>query len=250
MVDIHCHILPEIDDGASCMDEALEMCRLAVDDGITKIVATPHYNPDLFNTSLKKVPELLSKLKVAVSEAGLPLELFSAAEVALAPGVLEKVRTSSSLTFGGLENQIRYFLAELPANVLPPNWDSYLLSHYSEGLIPILVHPERDNSIAKRPEILDKFIAGGGVLQITAGSITGELGERALHTSAEFLEKGYVHIIASDAHSSGFRKPALSEAARVASDIIGREKAQNLVIKNPQSVLSGLRFSSSENLHC
>jgi protein-tyrosine phosphatase len=158
------------------------------------------------------------------------------AEVAVSPEMPSYLKQGRHLT---LNNNGRYFLAELPPLSVPPNWDTFLLSLLSSGLFPILAHPERNTWFMNHPEALSSAVGRGMMVQITAMSLTGDLGVEARDFSVYLLRHNLVHVIASDAHSADFRRPVLSEAVRLAADLVGPKRAEAMVTSVPASIIEG-----------
>lgn len=233
MIDIHCHILPGIDDGAQTMDASVEMAKIAAGEGISKIVATPHINensPD-FGVIMGRVAELNQRL----GELSVPVDIFGGGEI-VAGMPAEFVRQYSINSNG-------YVLIEFPHTHLPLSSESILNRYVAEGLKPVIAHPERNPSVIKNPGTLIALVnTTGAVVQITSASITGGFGRRIRLCSRYLLKKGIVHIIASDAHSPEFRPPVFSKGLEVAAKIIGRENARKLVYDNPEAVINGRKI--------
>ena len=241
MIDIHCHILPRIDDGPRSIDESLDMCRIAAEDGIQTIVATPHFKKSVYEPDSTEVFEAVKSLQEEVDSEGIGLRLLPGADFAVTSSFLDDIKRIEHLT---INRSKRYFLAELPHSSAPPNWDDHLLSALDDGIVPILTHPERNPSFVKRPESVTRFVHAGGLVQITSGSITGEFGDEVLRTSAYLLSHGLVHVIATDAHSATYRAPLLSRAVAMASDLLGDEAATALVTTIPAAIIEGKPLSS------
>lgn len=236
MIDIHCHILPGIDDGPGTMDESLEMCRIAASDGIKTIVATPHFNPGLYEPHSAEVFKLINALQTRVKEEGFDLRILPGADVTIAPGLQARLKSEMHLT---MNKKGKYIILEFPsANVLP-NWEEFLLSLLHSGIIPIISHPERNAWFIKHPLTLFPVVREGVIVQITGMSITGEFGDDARKCSIFLLKHNLVHVIATDAHSSTFRPPLLTNAVTAAADLIGKDRAQALVTSIPRAIIEG-----------
>ncbi len=234
MIDLHCHILPGIDDGPHDLQETLEMCRLSVAAGMTAVVATPHLYHSMFATTREQILETHGVVREALVSAGIPLELFLGADLHLHPELAGNLTRGEALTLNGGQ----YFLLELPSRLLPPNLEEIVEGLMDTGTIPILTHPERNEVIVRHEKILLDLLAQGCLCQVTAMSVTGDFGKRCEGFSRGLIEAGAVHFIASDAHSTGWRHPGVQEALRVAETLIGPARAGRLVRENPQAVLS------------
>lgn len=243
MIDIHCHILPGIDDGPDSIDESVEMCRMAASDGITVVVATPHFTPGQYMVDSARVYEEASRLSAALLSLDIPVRIFTGADVAISPEVPAQLKSVEHLT---INRTGRYFLAEFPHTHVPPNWEVFLLSIVASGITPVITHPERNLWFMSHPEALYPVVAKGVMVQITAMSLTGEFGEQAQEASLYLLRHNMAHVIATDAHSAGYRPPILSEAADMAAELFGRDKADRLVNATPAAIVDGRPVSLEE----
>jgi protein-tyrosine phosphatase len=234
MIDIHCHILPGIDDGPTEWGESLAMCEMAVRDGIRTIVATPHVNNgSYFNskeTILKKIEELRERIN-----GKFDLEILIGADTHVSFDLVERLQSKEIPAI----NNKNYILLELPHELLPPNLENFIFNMKVAGITPIITHVERTLWIKKHFQILKKFINVGALMQITAMSITGEFGRSAKQWSEKLLKENMVHIIASDSHSINGRPPILSKALNAASSIVGKDDAWAMVNDTPLRVIRG-----------
>lgn len=231
MVDLHAHILPEIDDGAKNLEESLAMCKLAYQDGIRTIVATPHVGkfPNTKETILNKI----SELKQNIISNQIELNLLPGADVEFHPGIFALIEDKSILTI----NNSRYLLLDIPFLLLPPNMEKLLEQIINKGIIPIISHPERCLQIQEEPGILYNLVKLGALVQITASSITGKMGPKPKQTAHFVLKHNLAHIIATDTHGINNRPPILSEAAKLASSIVGKEAALSMATTTPQCII-------------
>lgn len=244
MIDIHCHILPGMDDGPESLDEAVAMCHMAVADGVTTIVVTPHFSPGAHGFSHHNLSEALTRLSTAVQEEGLNLSLLPGTELAVTPELAVQLKQHRFLTINGG----KYFLMEFRPLAMPPNWDTFLISIKESGFVPIIAHPERNLWFMNHPDALVSVVKEGVLLQITAASLTGDMGPEVRDFCIYLLKRNMVHVIASDAHSSGFRPPLLSAAVRLAADLVGAEKAEAMVNSIPAAIIAGRSLQLSEPL--
>jgi len=236
MIDLHCHILPGVDDGPATLEEAVEMCRMAASDGIDTIVATPHFASCVIEWTEEDRAGWIERLVAELRKQGIAMRIAPGAEVAIFPELPALLRTGPLLT---INKNGRYLLAEFPFDSAPPNWDSFLLKVLESGTVPIITHPERNIWFLRHPEAITRIVELGGMVQITAMSVTGGLGDEARKFSAFLLKQNLVHVIATDAHSSVMRPPHLSEAVKAASDLVGAERARALVTSIPAAILEG-----------
>jgi protein-tyrosine phosphatase len=230
MIDIHCHLLPGIDDGATSWQVTLEMCRMAQQDGVTHIVATPHANYE-YNYDRAAHLVLLEELRSRVS--GLSFSLGCDLHLSY-ENIQDVLRHPGRYAIG----DTRYLLVEL-SEYSTCHVARALRDFEAAGLQPILTHPERNPLIVDKPDLLGEFADAGCLFQITANSLTGYWGKRAQQFCAEMLRKKMVHFIASDAHGAKGRTPLLSAAREAATKIVGAAEAEKLVSANPGAVVNG-----------
>jgi protein-tyrosine phosphatase len=242
MIDLHCHILPGIDDGPESLDEAIDMCRAAVADGVKCIVATPHFKPGTYEFTGSRVAEVVNALMAAVQNSRLDIRILPGAEVTVSPEMSANLKVGGYLTL----NHGMYFLAEFSPIAVPAGWDTFLLSFLNAGLTPIIAHPERNAWFIHHPEALAAAVQSGVKIQITAMSLTGAFGIEARDFSVDLLWQNLVHVIASDGHSVDFRPPKLFEAVRLAADVVGRLRAEALVTANPLAIIEGRPIPAME----
>lgn len=233
MIDIHTHILPGVDDGARDIKEALTMARLAVQDGITHLFATPHYG--LYQPmSHQEIAERVAALQAEFDAAGIDLTLLPGYEIRLDDDVFAAWEAHTAGPLG----QSRYVLAEPYFNYYDQRTDALLFEFFERGYIPIMAHPERIGPIQDNLALIDSFLERGGLTQITSHSLTGYHGQRAKQVAQEMLQAGLVHIIASDAHHAYRRTPVLAEAQQIAAKIVGESQAKAMVTTNPMAVVN------------
>jgi len=237
MIDIHCHILPGIDDGPAHMDESLAMARQASADGIHTLVATPHTFNDVYNNPRQRVREEVARLRKALAENKIDIHVCMGSEVHICTGLAQKVLAKEVAT---INDTGRYLLVEFPLHVIPPGSQEELFQLKLSDITPILAHPERNPVFQNHPERLAYFVDMGCLIQITAMSVTGLLGEDAMDCAHMLLEQRQVHVIASDAHSFDKRPLILSPAVDVVARSLGsREEAEDMVIHRPRTILEG-----------
>jgi len=234
MIDLHCHILPGIDDGPENVETALAMCRIAVKDGIRTIVATPHCCDGRYRNDAASILPVYDSLRERIREEGIDLTLNVSGDIHIQPDLSSFLNDNKILCMGG-----RFVLVEMPSEVVPRLIGDFLFHLRVEGISPILTHPERNRMIQRQPAILEDWIRYGGFTQVTAMSFTGDFGPEARGTSFALLDRGWVHCVATDAHSPAGRKPILSKALKLLKSYIGEEGAVCLVKDNPCRILAG-----------
>ena len=232
MVDIHCHILPLVDDGARSWEIAEQMCAMAAGDGITHIVATPHANSQ-YEYDRERFSQLLSQLQDKFNDT---LKFSLGCDFNLSFENLE-VLFASPAQF--LIEGTKYLLIELNNFGIPPGFEQLLFRMTAElQIVPILTHPERHPLLQRHPEQVAPWTDLGCLVQITANSLTGHWGRRAKDAAVWLLKKNLVHIVASDAHDLCHRPPVLSPARNVVAQILDEHSAMELVEINPKLVVT------------
>ncbi|MBZ5548386.1 MAG: exopolysaccharide biosynthesis protein [Acidobacteriia bacterium] len=232
MIDIHCHLLPEVDDGPKSWEVAVEMCRMAAHDGITHSVATPHAN-DRYAYDRVYLTGLLAQLQEKV---GPSLRLSLGCDCHLSYENLERVlERPHSYTIG----ETNYLLVELSNYSVPIQLTDCFVRLGDCGLTPILTHPERNPILQQSPQRILEWAEQGCLMQVTASALTGFWGERPEIIARWLLDHAAVHILASDAHDAKRRVPILSQARQLAEQIVGAEYAQALVEGNPGAIVNG-----------
>jgi protein-tyrosine phosphatase len=229
MIDLHCHILPGLDDGPATIEESLAMAEIAVADGITKIIATPHIQGP--EPTAAEISEVTSTLNRALQEKDIGLEIIPAAEV--------YAMTAPTLLSDRTINKTKYVLIEFPLTHLPAEAGRVIFDLRVNGYRPIIAHPERIPNVIERPELIEALLDDQVYVQITAASPTGRFGPGPKKCARYLLANGLVDFLGSDGHSSEFRKPRLSDGLAAVGKIIGRTEALKLVTDNPAAVLEG-----------
>lgn len=240
MIDLHCHILPGIDDGASDSSVSLAMARAMVAQGVTDVACTPHILPGLYHNSGPAIREATQQLQELLDGEKIPLRLTTGADVHMAPDFIAGLRAGQLLTIA----DSRYVLVEPPHHTAPPQIEDFFFNLTVAGYVPILTHPERLSWVPSRYETIKKLVRAGVWMQITAGSVAGAFGRNALYWSERMLDDGCVHLIASDAHDAERRPPDLAAGRDYVARRVGAEEAQHLVFTRPAGILKDLPPSS------
>ena len=233
MIDLHCHLLPGVDDGAETLAESLEMARTAVADGTVQLACTPHIYPGLYENDGPSIMAAVDRLQKALDEADINLRLLTGADVQLAPDMVEGLKTGRIPTLAGT----RYFLFEPPHHVAPPRMPDMIFRLVAEGYVPVITHPERLTWIEDHYDTVCDAFDGGAWIQLTAGSVTGYFGRRAQYWSERMLDEGRVHLIASDGHNMRRRRPVLSAARDAVAMRLGEAAALDMVRGRPEGIL-------------
>lgn len=240
MIDIHCHILFDIDDGARDVDETMNMCSIAAEDGITAIIATPHYiEGESTNAHLH---DRLSMINHELKNRSMNLCVLPGNEIYLGLDTYEHLKQGRCLSL----NHSRYVLVEFSMMEIAKYVSDALYNLRIKGYIPIIAHPERNVQIMEKPQLLYDFIIEGCLVQINSTSLIGLSGKEARRTAELLLKHRMVHFIASDAHSSKHRKPVLSQALSCADRIWGLGTGDKLININPQAVVDDAEIQIEE----
>jgi len=233
MVDIHCHILPGLDDGADSLETARAMGEMAIADGITHVIGTPHASPD-YAFDPRRVKQLRDDVQ-ALFEGR--LILATGCDFHLSFENLQDIRKDAHrFTL----NQKNYLLVEFADYSIPPSIDQALHELQLAGLHPIVTHPERNPLIRARPERFYRWLRQGCYAQVTAQSLLGRFGEAAQEMAVKWLAAGAVHFVASDAHNVTSRPLKLKEAFDWVAERHGAHVAQALLVENPLAAFEGL----------
>ena len=235
MIDIHCHILYGVDDGADTIAEALQMAKLAYRNGTRVITATPHCNTpgttgNFWNDGLK---ERFIEVKSAIKEAGIPVQLLSGQEIFAKGDVATLLRNGDLITLNGS----RYPLIEFPFKERSETVFEKLQSVIAEGFTPIVAHPERYEFVSENFESLLKIKNMGCLVQVNTGSLQGNFGRGAKLNAKKMLNHRVVDVVASDGHSPFLRTPVLADAHEFISEKYSTELADRLLLRNPKAIL-------------
>ena len=231
MIDIHCHILPEVDDGPKSWEIAETMCRIAWQDGIRHMVATPHAN-DRYFYDRAYLSQLLRQLQERIGPSP---QLSLGCDFHLS---YDNMQAALQTPEQWCIANTRYLLVEFSNFGIPPAIDDWLVQMCGRDITPIITHPERNPILQKTPERILLWKESGCAVQITASALTGSWGDRAGEIARSLLKKDAVHFIATDSHDTTRRPPILSKARRVVEKEFGTGRARALVQDNPAAVLS------------
>lgn len=233
MLDLHCHMLPGIDDGAVDLEMALAMARMAVADGIHTVACSPHIYPGLYENDATGIRAAVRALQVELDAHGIALRLLDGADVHLEPGLASAVRSGRVPTLAGS----RYLLLEPPHHVAPPRLEETVFDLLVDGLVPVITHPERLTWIEDQYPVFERLVKGGAWMQLTAGSLTGRFGRRPQYWAERMLDEGLAHVLATDAHHPRRRPPLLAEGRTAAAARVGEREAEHLVVTRPLGII-------------
>lgn len=208
MIDIHSHILPGIDDGAQTIEDSINMAKLAVEEGITKIIATPHHQNGKYINKKQNIIERVLELNVVLQKENIPLEVLPGQETRIYGELIEDINKGDILPL----NQTNYLFIELPSGHIPRYTEQLLFDVQLKGLTPIIVHPERNAGVMENPDKLLNLVKKGALTQVTAGSLVGYFGKKIQKLSMQLIEANLTHFISSDAHNITSRSFRIRES--------------------------------------
>ena len=233
MIDLHCHILPGIDDGATDLSVSIAMANAFVADGVSVVACTPHILPGLYHNSGPQIRQATANLQNALENEGIPLRLVSGADNHIVPGFVAGLRSGHLLSLA----DTRYVLVEPPHHVAPPRLEDLFFNLLVAGYVPILTHPERLTWIKDHYPAVQRLVRAGVWMQITAGSLAGAFGRNARYWAERMLDEGCVQVLATDAHDVDRRPPNLNQGREIAAKRVGDVEAGHLVVTRPRGVL-------------
>jgi protein-tyrosine phosphatase len=233
MIDLHCHLLPGLDDGAADEGVALAMARAFLDQGVQIVACTPHILPGLYCNSGPAIRRAVAAFQALLDREHLGLRVLAGADNHIVPDFVTQLRSGHLLTL----NDTRYVLVEPPHHVAPARLEAFFGEILHAGFVPILTHPERLSWIGRHHHLIGRLVDSGVLLQMTAGSLTGRFGREPRYWAERLLDDGRVHILASDAHDMKQRPPDLARGHDLAAERVGEAEALNLVANRPLGIL-------------
>ncbi|AZN38595.1 tyrosine-protein phosphatase [Paenibacillus albus] len=240
MIDIHTHILPGIDDGATNIEDSLDLARAAVADGITALIATPHHADGRYTNHAAFVTEQVERLREELANHQIPLEVYAGQEIRVHSDMLDAWSANELATLAGS----RYILLEMPSSSIPKRMLEYIHELTIMGIRPIIAHPERNAEVVKHPDKLKEMIEAGAFGQMTTHSLLGGFGKQIERKAWQLCRDGLIHIISSDAHHTVRRGFRLKEAYNRLKSEFG-EGFVKTYIANAESIIS-----NSEMIDC
>lgn len=234
MIDLHCHLLPGIDDGASNPAVALHMAKAQAREGVTVVACTPHILPGIYHNTGPQIRAAVTELQQALDKAHIPLQLVPGADNHIRPDFVAALRSGHLLSLA----DSRYVLVEPPHHIAPPRLEQLFFDLLTAGFVPVLTHPERLAWIKAHYATLTRLALSGAWMQVTAGSLTGAFGKNARYWAERMLGEGKVHLLATDAHDTERRPPNLQAGRQRAAELLGASEAEHLVVTRPMGVLN------------
>lgn len=237
MIDVHCHYLPAVDDGAQDWQSALRLIRLARAEGVTRMVLTPHIRAGQWNNSLGFLRPRFEAFQRLVASKALDVELYLGAEVSLQPESF-KLLSEGQIPFVGGWDGMRVMLLDFIDARIPPNAISAVRYLVRQGVLPMVAHPERNEAVMRKVEALEPFVEEGCLFQLTAAAIIGEFGRRAFRAAQAILERGWDCVVASDAHDTCLRPSRMREAFKFLQSHYGAQTAERMMVQGPERLLA------------
>lgn len=236
MIDLHCHFLPGVDDGAQDAEEALGLARASVAQGIRVAVLTPHLHPGRYSAGRGRLRAVFDDFVRLLAVRGVPLDLHLACEMRICAESVALLR-AGQVAFVGRVGGARVLLVEFPHDRLPPGSLELMRHLVAQGIRPLIAHPERNRAVMRQPELVRPFVDAGCWLQLTAASVTGEFGAGAQRAARHLVEEELAWLLATDAHNLAHRPPRLAEGRAVLVDWVGESIARRMVSDRPAQIL-------------
>ncbi|GAF65031.1 UTP--glucose-1-phosphate uridylyltransferase [Bacillus sp. TS-2] len=235
MIDLHCHILANIDDGPKTIENSLEMAKVAASEGIHTIVATPHYShPSFSKNEAKIIHEKVEELNQILIEQHIPLKILPGHELRIHGDLLEELQNGEALSVANLGT---YLFIEFPSNHIPSYAKTLFYQLQVEGYQPVIVHPERNSKLIESPNIIYEFVKSGVLTQVTSSSITGHFGKKIQKFSLQLIEHQLTHFVSSDAHNIESRTFRMKDAYKVIEKEFDLEQVE-LLKENAEQVIN------------
>lgn len=234
MIEIHTHILPQIDDGAADWDMSLELAQSAAMQGVTDIIATPHHRNNSCYNPADEVIALTAELNERLDSSGIPIRVHPGQEVHLHRDLLNNWQDGELLTLAGSP----YLLLEMPHGRIPDYMESMVYELRLAGITTVIPHPERNAEVARDPDKLAQLIEIGALAQVTSSSLLGGYGKGIERLAWNLCKQGYIHFVSSDAHHPEHRRICLADAYRRVEETLGAAWADYYRL-NAQRLLAG-----------
>lgn len=242
MIDIHTHILPNIDDGARNIDETISLIKEAKNAGFDSIVLTPHYKEGFYETDIPEREMWQKAVTDNLHNKNINIDLYLGNEIELSENIIHLLEEGKASTI----NNTSYVLFEMPLNYEPEQLYRLIYEMEQCKIVPILAHPERYTFVQEEPELIYDLIERGVLMQANYGSIIGQYGEKAQFIVRKFLENNMIHLLGSDAHRPNTIYKRMSEIIPELKSILGEEKFRELSTENPNLVLHNKRINIRE----
>lgn len=233
LCDIHCHVIPGVDDGAADFEEALKMIKREYQEGVRMIIATPHFRTGMFETPRETVIRRFEQLRQRVREEKCGIELYLGCEFHSNMDMVKYLNQSYAYTLA----DSKYVLVEFSAGDEKRYIQERLYSVLCNGYRPVIAHIERYSCVRKNMDFIEELIRMGAQVQVNAGSILGEMGFSVKRFTRKLLKQGFIHYIGSDAHNVTYRSSRMNEAYYYITKIAGERYAESVFYDNPQRII-------------
>lgn len=241
MIDIHTHILPGIDDGAQTEADSIEMAKVAVEQGIHTIIATPHHKNGSYDNARESILTYTEILNELFKSEDLPLTLLAGQETRINGEMIEGLENGEILPL----NNTKYVFVEFSSTHIPRFSRQVLFDIQVAGYTPIIVHPERNQDLMEHPDRLYDFVRKGALTQITAGSLIGNFGKKVQKFTHQLIDANLTHFIASDAHNVSTRSFWMQEAFQIVRDTYNLD-VYYMFLENSQLLVDGMNVNRME----
>ena len=238
MIDIHTHILPNIDDGSRSIEETFNLIKEAKNAGFDAIVSTSHYMEGYYETNTPEREVWLNAIYENLQAKNIDIQLYMGNEIYMTENMIKILEEGKASTI----NDTSYVLFEMPLNVEPLNLYDIIYEMQQYKIVPILAHPERYSFIQKEPELIYDLIEKGVLMQANYGSIIGQYGEKAQMIVKKFFENNMIHLLGTDVHRQNTIYPRIPQILSEINELIGEEKLRELTTINPRLVLGNKRI--------
>jgi len=235
VIDVHCHLLPGVDDGPETMGDAIALAKACVADGIQLAITTPHCFPGKWDNDIHSLLPVHAQLTAELALQKIPLEVRLGAEVRISE-ILPSMAEAESIPLLGSVRGYRIILLELPDGHIPGQLREFVHYLLRKKIRPLLAHPERNKAIMHDPEKASELVEMGCWLQVTAASLLGQFGKTVQTATIHLLDKDWVYVMASDCHSIDKRPPKLTEATKSLIQRYDVDYAKLLVLERPAEI--------------
>ena len=238
MIDVHSHILPNIDDGSRSIEETFNLIKEAKEAGFEGIVCTSHYMENYYETNRPEREVWINAIHENLENKNIDMNLYLGNEIYMSDNIIELLEDGKATTM----NDTSYVLFELPMNAEPMNLYDMVYEMQQYKIVPILAHPERDSFVQTDPELIYDLIDKGVLMQANYGSIIGQYGKKAQMIVQKFLENNMIHMLGTDVHRQNTIYPKIPEIILELKSLIGEEKVKELTTINPELVINNKRI--------
>lgn len=242
MIDIHSHILPDVDDGSKSMEMSINMAKTYKENGYKRVIASPHFIDRITSRTAEEVLQAKAILEKRLEEESIDLEILLGNEIYFSDDILSDIEKGYALKL----NNTRYILIEFPSTDIPNYTEDIIFSLQLKGYIPVIAHPERNTKIIRNPNILYELVERGVLAQLNLHSLVGLYGRKTMELSKVLINNNLIHFVATDCHSDGRRSPDVKKALKKLLRIADREVYNRIVYRNPESLIQNKIVTSEQ----